>query len=828
MIGMAKSTQKNTKVSSSKTKDLSPSKVLAIVANWNNTESPAKSPAKGSRRKRPRDEQLSASVPRSRRQRKHFRRDYLSQSSEEDELPTFKAKSFYHGQQPTKYLSPFERKEERDRLIDAGVDPAVLNKSFEELQRERIGNPLLSVKERPAVKSSSLLQKKNSVANSKTISSTSNTPSTAEKTQALKPSRPKRQDSSKPAATAESKVQLSSGQMSGVKGEIKVTLSERSPGGNVESKKMSAGNKAPPKEVERRSSPRKLDWVQPSPKVTKNLGGLVARRTSPRKLASKGNAAKGIQMYMRNLKQGQKKGKKASIVKKSKEQSTKTKNQTKVVPAPTKAEIPAKASASKSQRNQTPTTNKEKVDSSASNEKAARGLDFGTGMVNGHGVAPLVKNPDGRNEKSHTEDNLMDFLVFADDDFRDENRDTEDFVQNLLMEIDDDMEETENLLKRSPRKRKMKTDKECVVSSPSPGKSPKRQTPNRRRMSSTPNSSKKSQPRLDGWLSKIDALPTSARSPRKKSALQRSEVIGQVADVLTPDSTNVSPPKVSPNKPTKLYSVFTPPRSPHLNTTPKSKKKQSNAGKLKSPNVQERSPLIKSLKSKTDNLEQTTLDLGQKRYGAVTCATCGTVYTAAHPEDETDHARFHKKYLSSIKFPGWKQEEVLESFHDGRIIVITHEAPHYAEKKVDEIRELVDRELGFMEASHTVSKDLCKTYLFITLDKKVGGCLIAEQITQGYRVIVDEQKAEGNDSQKAWCCETESEPALCGISRIWVPMATRRKQIASRMVDCLRKNFMFGTVLSPDDVAFSDPTPDGKNFATKYTGTPRFLVYKYH
>eukprot|EP00057_Strongylocentrotus_purpuratus_P020161 XP_011674635.1 PREDICTED: uncharacterized protein LOC105443309 [Strongylocentrotus purpuratus] len=318
MIGMAKSTQKNTRVSSSKTKDLSPSKVLAIVANWNNTESPAKSPAKGSRRKRPRDEQLSASIPRSRRQRKHFRRDYLSQSSEEDELPTFKAKSFYHGQQPTKYLSPFERKEERDRLIDAGVDPAVLNKSFEELQRERIGNPSLSEKERPAAKNSSLLQKKNIVANSKTISSTSNTPSTAEKTQALKPSGPKRQDSSKPAATAESKVQLSSGQMSGVKGEIKVTLSERSPGGNVhvEGKKMLAANKAPPKEaqVDRRSSPRKLVQVHPSPKVTKNLG--VTRRTSPRKLASKGNAAKGIQMYMRNLKQGQKKGKKASNVKK--------------------------------------------------------------------------------------------------------------------------------------------------------------------------------------------------------------------------------------------------------------------------------------------------------------------------------------------------------------------------------------------------------------------------------------------------------------------------------------------------------------------------------
>ncbi|XP_063968759.1 N-acetyltransferase ESCO1-like [Lytechinus pictus] len=510
----------------------------------------------------------------------------------------------------------------------------------------------------------------------------------------------------------------------------------------------------------------------------------------------------------------------------SKEPSMKTK----------KTAPPTKSSATKPHQNQKATTIKEKLDPSA-NEKTARGLDFGTGVVNRQDVAPLRKDPDERkeadgcNKKSHLKDNLMDFLVFNDEDFKDDNRDTEDFVQNLLLEIDNDLDEAENILKRSPRKRKMKTDKECLVSSPSPGKSPRRQTPNRRRMSSTPISSKKSsQPRLDGWLSKIDAPLTSTRSPRKKSVLQRSDVKGQVMDILTPDSTNVSPPKVSPNKPTKLYPVFTPPTSPHLNTTPTSRKKQSNVGKLKSPkvHVQERSPLTKSLKSKTDNLEQTTLDLGQKRYGAVTCATCGTVYTAAHPEDETDHARFHKKYLSSIKFPGWKQEEVLESFHDGRILVVTHESPYYAEKKVDEIRELVDRELGFMQANNIVSKDLCKTYLFITLDKKVGGCLIAEQISKGYRVIVDDHKPDGNDSQKAWCCEIESEPALCGISRIWVPMQCRRKRIASRMVDCMRKNFMFGTVLSPDDIAFSDPTPDGKVFATTYTGTPRFLVYKYH
>lgn len=38
---------------------------------------------------------------------------------------------------------------------------------------------------------------------------------------------------------------------------------------------------------------------------------------------------------------------------------------------------------------------------------------------------------------------------------------------------------------------------------------------------------------------------------------------------------------------------------------------------------------------------------------------------------------------------------------------------------------------------------------------------------------------------------------------------------------------MFGSHLTKDEIAFSDPTPDGKLFATKYCGTPAFLVYNF-
>ncbi|XP_042299088.1 N-acetyltransferase ESCO1-like [Sceloporus undulatus] len=104
----------------------------------------------------------------------------------------------------------------------------------------------------------------------------------------------------------------------------------------------------------------------------------------------------------------------------------------------------------------------------------------------------------------------------------------------------------------------------------------------------------------------------------------------------------------------------------------------------------------------------------------------------------------------------------------------------------------------------------------------------------GYRVIeekIPEVSTENEkvtfERQKAWCCSTSPEPALCGISRIWVFSMMRRKKIASRMLECLRSNFIYGSYLSKEEIAFSDPTPDGKLFATRYFGTSQFLVYNF-
>ncbi|NXH63026.1 ESCO1 acetyltransferase, partial [Rhabdornis inornatus] len=234
-----------------------------------------------------------------------------------------------------------------------------------------------------------------------------------------------------------------------------------------------------------------------------------------------------------------------------------------------------------------------------------------------------------------------------------------------------------------------------------------------------------------------------------------------------------------------------------------------------------------------DSDKQLITDGGQKRFGAISCNICGMLYTVSNPEDETQHLLFHNQFISAVRYVGWKKERILAEYPDGKIIMVLPDDPKYALKKVEEIREMVDNDLGFQQTP-LMCYSRTKTLLFISNDKKVIGCLIAEHIQWGYRVIeekVPEISSENEkvifERQKAWCCSTSPEPAICGISRIWVFSMMRRKKIASRMIECLRSNFIYGSYLSKEEIAFSDPTPDGKLFATQYCGTGQFLVYNF-
>ncbi|XP_062489774.1 N-acetyltransferase ESCO2 [Pezoporus occidentalis] len=230
--------------------------------------------------------------------------------------------------------------------------------------------------------------------------------------------------------------------------------------------------------------------------------------------------------------------------------------------------------------------------------------------------------------------------------------------------------------------------------------------------------------------------------------------------------------------------------------------------------------------------DQMIIDAGQKHFGAIVCKSCGMIYTAASPEDEAQHIQHHERFLEGLRYVGWKKERVVAEFWDGKVVLILPDDPKYAVKKAEDVREIVDNELGFKQVSLSCPAKT-KIYLFVANEKTVVGCLVAESIKQAFRVLCEPGSVPGSpgqdalQTQRAWRCSTEPEPAICGVSRIWVFGPRRRKGIARRMVDVVRSTFMYGCYLSTEEIAFSDPTPDGKLFATKYCRTPNFLVYNF-
>ncbi|XP_061846409.1 N-acetyltransferase ESCO2 [Colius striatus] len=318
--------------------------------------------------------------------------------------------------------------------------------------------------------------------------------------------------------------------------------------------------------------------------------------------------------------------------------------------------------------------------------------------------------------------------------------------------------------------------------------------------------------------------------------------IDKTSSSTTCDSDDdVIPPSQSPHKLNKRASAPNAVVYPIFSAPPASKKKtQAVREEPTSPfgSSSLAKPSAASQKSKKakelckSSRDQMIIDAGQKHFGAIVCKSCGMIYTAASPEDEAQHIQHHERFLRALRYMGWKNERVVAEFWDGKIVLILPNDPKYAVKKAEDVREIVDNELGFKQVSLSCPAET-KIYLFVSNEKMIVGCLVAESIKQAFRVLSEAgpgpcpREQDVLQPQRAWRCSPQPQPALCGISRIWVFGPRRGSGIARRMVDVLRNTFMYGSFLSTDEIAFSDPTPHGKLFATRYCQTPNFLVYNF-
>ncbi|KAF2883547.1 hypothetical protein ILUMI_22611 [Ignelater luminosus] len=211
---------------------------------------------------------------------------------------------------------------------------------------------------------------------------------------------------------------------------------------------------------------------------------------------------------------------------------------------------------------------------------------------------------------------------------------------------------------------------------------------------------------------------------------------------------------------------------------------------------------------------QLLLDAGQKRFGATQCPECKFVYHMGDPNDELIHLNYHNAG-NILRFNGWKDERVVAQFPNNvRIIRIFSSDPKPWIKKVKDLLEVINRDLGYYEMQ--INLESSQIFLYIK-NKTIAGCLVAEPKGVAYRML--------NDNVGIDLCSEMSYPIKCGVSRIWVSQACRKEGIGTALLNCLRGNFMFGSILRKDDIAFSSPTDAGKAFAMKYFNTLNFLIY---
>lgn len=222
----------------------------------------------------------------------------------------------------------------------------------------------------------------------------------------------------------------------------------------------------------------------------------------------------------------------------------------------------------------------------------------------------------------------------------------------------------------------------------------------------------------------------------------------------------------------------------------------------------------------TSDPSQLIIDAGQKKFGHTTCPTCSMVYAVGEVDDEKLHMKYHQSFLAVVKFAGWKNQREIGLYPDGKIIMVSHNDPKVMLKKMEEIQQMVDRELGIVENT-SAERVPHMFFIFVSYTKKVLGFLAAREIKQGYRVIPDDSGRLAN----SYCCEGDPVPAICGVSRIWTAPYYRRKKVASRLLDRMQTNFSFGCPIGLDQIAFSDPTLMGRELAASYTKSDRFLVF---
>lgn len=119
-------------------------------------------------------------------------------------------------------------------------------------------------------------------------------------------------------------------------------------------------------------------------------------------------------------------------------------------------------------------------------------------------------------------------------------------------------------------------------------------------------------------------------------------------------------------------------------------------------------------------------------------------------------------------------------------------------------------------------------YLYVDDKKNLTGALVLDEVMDDQIVKIssfDEILSPIFSSDSKTSSENKERTCKLGVRLMWVHRNHRRKGIMRSMLDVARQHFVFGFFLDKTDIAFSQPTEEGFQFALKYCGGKNIWCY---
>ena len=194
-------------------------------------------------------------------------------------------------------------------------------------------------------------------------------------------------------------------------------------------------------------------------------------------------------------------------------------------------------------------------------------------------------------------------------------------------------------------------------------------------------------------------------------------------------------------------------------------------------------PAVETPQPKAKPAEQLYLDFGQRSFGQrQECKTCGLLYTLGQPEDEEMHRRHHRRVVQGISMHPSAADRVVRQLPDGgRTLLILPSDPADRLRKLAEVTALMAAELG---GEPSLPRD---GRAFLLADSsarryRLLGCAIAEPLQRAFRALPQDDASGSGVLRHGGI----PQPALCGVSHIWVCAAHRRRGVARQLLDAVR------------------------------------------